>query len=122
MEMTYFLFQSHVHSCDQDDFRFGHYQLNQTTIEVDRLSSVPEIVVWPRETKAQPCSCGIVGSAAFKSCVRHQNYFISVLSLDLWCHMFHPVFTVVLVVQLKTLGHRDESGRMQPQIICIYFV
>jgi len=39
-----------VHSCDQDDFRFGHYQLKQTTIEVDKLSSIPEIVVWLQKT------------------------------------------------------------------------
>ena len=39
-----------MNSRDQNAFRFGHYQLNQTTIEVDRLSSVSEIVVWLRET------------------------------------------------------------------------
>jgi len=42
-----------VNSCDQNAFRFGHYQLNQTTIEVDQLSSVSEIVVWLRETILQ---------------------------------------------------------------------
>jgi len=33
-------FQRHVRSCDQTVFRFRHHQLNQTAIEVDRLSSV----------------------------------------------------------------------------------
>src|SRR6267154_1313720 len=40
----------HVHSCDRNVFWFRPHQLNQTTIEVDRLSSVSEIVVWLRET------------------------------------------------------------------------
>ena len=39
-----------MQSCDRNQARFRTTQLNQTTIEVDRLSSVSEIVVWLRET------------------------------------------------------------------------
>src|SRR6267154_2770919 len=52
----------HVHSCDRNVFRFRPHQ---TTIEVDRLSSVSEIVVWLRETNKDPESGTRYGSPPY---------------------------------------------------------